>query len=271
MSDVRLTALNPDDSSPVPVACDAAGKLLLQDVPTFDGNLDGNLNVTGSGAFAGNVTVGAFAGDGSSAGIIASAGSGFYVSNTGSSGSLGNADTAIRLYSPSGLNYVLATDGTQYIGGDLASSLANAKIFLSTNGAATFASDVTVTDGSLSVTRDDDVNWAGTFKCNGTRAFGVNINTPNSTSSGSVALKVKNQDVDTVTIKPEGSAEFAAGNAGFTSDGHLWCTTQAGDTVVLNSVSGGTATWASYTPPTRADLIKEKIEDSGPSTKPILD
>ncbi len=51
MSDVRLTALNPDDSSPVPVACDAAGKLLLQDVPTFDGNLDGNLNVTGSGSF----------------------------------------------------------------------------------------------------------------------------------------------------------------------------------------------------------------------------
>tara|TARA_R100001443_G_scaffold105168_1_gene114093 strand:+ start:166 stop:1125 length:960 start_codon:yes stop_codon:yes gene_type:complete len=56
MSDVRLTALNPDDSSPVPVACDAAGKLLLEDVPAFDGNLDGNLNVTGFSTFGGTLT-----------------------------------------------------------------------------------------------------------------------------------------------------------------------------------------------------------------------
>tara|TARA_B100001769_G_C22043425_1_gene560779 strand:+ start:447 stop:1151 length:705 start_codon:yes stop_codon:yes gene_type:complete len=55
MSDVRLTALNPDDSSPVPVACDAAGKLLLEDVPAFDGNLDGDLTVTGTGEFGGGV------------------------------------------------------------------------------------------------------------------------------------------------------------------------------------------------------------------------
>ena len=53
MSDVRLTALNPDDSSPVPVACDAAGKLLLQDVPEFDGNLTGNLTVTGTATVEG--------------------------------------------------------------------------------------------------------------------------------------------------------------------------------------------------------------------------
>ena len=49
MSDVRLTATNPEDSSVVPVACNAKGELKLEEPidNSFDGNLDGDLSVTG--------------------------------------------------------------------------------------------------------------------------------------------------------------------------------------------------------------------------------
>lgn len=50
MSDVILYGLNPDDSKPYPIACDAGGRLRVEAFPDqhFDGNLDGNLNVTGT-------------------------------------------------------------------------------------------------------------------------------------------------------------------------------------------------------------------------------
>lgn len=51
MADVRLTATNPEDSSVVPVACNAKGELLLED-PQLD-----QINAT-SGHFTGNVTLG---------------------------------------------------------------------------------------------------------------------------------------------------------------------------------------------------------------------
>ena len=83
MADVRLTATNPEDSSVVPVACDAAGRLLLeepqviegppgppgeqgppgqdgqdgQDGDPFSGNFAGDVTFGGSADFAGAVTV----------------------------------------------------------------------------------------------------------------------------------------------------------------------------------------------------------------------
>jgi len=53
MSDVRLTATNPEDSSAVPVACNSKGELLLEEIPdqSFDGDLDGDLTVSGSATF----------------------------------------------------------------------------------------------------------------------------------------------------------------------------------------------------------------------------
>ena len=58
MTDVRLTATNPDDSSVVPVACNAKGELKLEDIPTFDGNLQGDLTVSGKAEFNSDVYVG---------------------------------------------------------------------------------------------------------------------------------------------------------------------------------------------------------------------
>ena len=54
MADVRLTATNPADSSVVPVACNEKGELKLEEIPdqSFDGNLQGDLTVSGIASFA---------------------------------------------------------------------------------------------------------------------------------------------------------------------------------------------------------------------------
>ena len=56
MADVRLTATNPEDSSVVPVACNEKGELKLEEIPSFN-NVDGDLTVSGSATFAGQVDV----------------------------------------------------------------------------------------------------------------------------------------------------------------------------------------------------------------------
>tara|TARA_B100000459_G_scaffold114377_1_gene67685 strand:- start:3178 stop:3786 length:609 start_codon:yes stop_codon:yes gene_type:complete len=47
MTDVRLTATNPDDASVVPVACNEKGELKLEEPIAFDGDLDGDLSISG--------------------------------------------------------------------------------------------------------------------------------------------------------------------------------------------------------------------------------
>ena len=60
MTDVRLTALNPEDSKVYPVACNSSGELLTTkdgDINLdVEGNLDvgGSITADGSGSFAGN-------------------------------------------------------------------------------------------------------------------------------------------------------------------------------------------------------------------------
>ena len=59
MFDVRLTATNPQDSSVVLVACNEKGELKLEEPiapPAFDGNLDGDLTVSGSAEFASDIS-----------------------------------------------------------------------------------------------------------------------------------------------------------------------------------------------------------------------
>ncbi len=100
MTDVRLTATNPEDSSVVPVACNDKGELKLEEAYPFDGTLDGDLTVTGSGEFERAVQVnGSVAGDscfitrlnnGSATSLITADGTAYFlgddieVSNTGS-------------------------------------------------------------------------------------------------------------------------------------------------------------------------------------------
>ena len=67
MTDVRLTALNPEDSQVYPVACNTSGELKVEKQATFDGNLDGDLTVNGTVSASnispsGNVYEGYFSG-----------------------------------------------------------------------------------------------------------------------------------------------------------------------------------------------------------------
>ena len=60
MTDVRLTAVNPEDSQVYPVACNDKGELLLDPGTSPSGDLDvpGNLTVSGSGTFSKQLLVG---------------------------------------------------------------------------------------------------------------------------------------------------------------------------------------------------------------------
>ena len=160
MTDVRLTATNPEDSSVVPVSCNARGELLLEEPiapPEFDGNLNGDLTVTGEATFA------------------------------------------------------------------------NGRTELKADGTAEFR-------GPVSSTRNSD-----TQSCfEGNRA-----DTPGTTSK----------------IRADGSVDFAGGAAGFTSSGHLFCTTLRGDLVVLENTSGGFGAWVEYERSTRVDQLAEKLEE----------
>ena len=56
----------------------------------------------------------------------------------------------------------------------------------------------------------------------------------------------------------EGYANFAHNKAGFTAEGHLWCTTRRGDTVMLDATSNGLASWVPYTPPSRLTELQDR-------------
>ena len=60
MTDVRLTALNPEDSKVYPVACNASGELLVDKGEPVGPDLDieGDLTVGGSAEFKGNIKLG---------------------------------------------------------------------------------------------------------------------------------------------------------------------------------------------------------------------
>lgn len=190
MADVRLTATNPEDSSVVPVACNEKGELKLEEIPdqSFDGNLQGDLTVSGSASFAGDVTV----------------------------------------------------------GGD--------KITLdATDGNADFA-------GVISNYRADNSGYISTNFVIAQRPDGggcIRVNNPDGTT--------------TAQITGNGSAKFAEGKAGFTAEGHLWCTTRRGDTVILDATSNGLGSWVPYTPPNRLTELQDKLAQLKPGPPTDID
>ena len=199
MSDVRLTATNPEDSSAVPVACNSKGELLLEEIPdqSFNGNLEGDLSVTGNAVFTGELDVGDY-----KSGIAGK--NGFQLRKTGELVQNSNGGDAYTLYSNS----------------------SNKTITFQSGGSATFSGDLFIQDSSyIRVRRSGD-----------------------NTSTA-------------ILLAPDGAAACASGKAGFTADGNLWCTTVRGDTVMLDATSNGLGAWVAYTPPTRKELLEEKITD----------
>ena len=267
MADVRLTATNPEDSSVVPVACDASGRLLLEELPAID-TIDGDLTVTGKATFAGgksiigndgsaqfaqgavdiyadgrveftqDVTFGGlanFAGRVSAPEFTTSDGVDIYFGSNYQQGSIGDARGAGILR----LTDIGSTQGEQIAlrisqGGVQPD---DCTIKLNYNGSATFGSTVK-SSGWLESIRTN-LSWY---------AFRAVHDLGNGSTREYARIGI------------DGSATFADGKAGFTAEGYLWCTTRRGDTVILDATSNGLASWAEYTPTTRIDDIRDRLD-----------
>lgn len=245
MADVRLTATNPADSSVVPVACNEKGELKLEEIPdqSFDGNLQGDLTVSGSASFAGMISGnGAVGYQGSEVRVI-----GDYASiNTATAGIHFTYDPAIR-------QSMITAGSDNSSAPSLAFSFpaggqdpkAHQDITFSSGGSATFSGYVTssrAAGGGIPAAVCALNSSAGAYPSAGT-TYGI---VAQETPGGGCFLGAN------------GAVIFAGNKAGFTSQGHLWCTTPRGDTVMLTATVGGSGMWEEYNPSTRRDQIKEQ-------------
>jgi len=240
MADVRLTATNPEDSSVVPVACDASGRLLLEEQgqgPQGEQGPQGPKGDDGdpfSGNFADDVT---FGGSASFADEIKVEGS-----NT-----------------PSGKWRGISKYGSLLIGttseavSDATVSIDSSSGLLKSDGSAQFAGEVSADGSAKFATRRIALNSNGS------------IDTYRSSGDANSDLQAWQSDIGGIKqvkarIKASGSAEFAGDKAGFTAEGYLWCTTVRGDTVMLDATSNGMGVWVEYSPTTRIDEIRDKLD-----------
>lgn len=231
MADVRLTATNPEDSSVVPVACDAAGRLLIEEPQVIEGppgppgeqgppGQDGQDGDPFSGNFAGDVTFGGSAAFRSTIDVY----------------DAGATNRAVRIQPRFGgflevINTSESADATVFqVIPDAPANAANIK--LKKNGSAEFAGQVLALDIVVRQSNDEYPVYRG-LAVDGT---------------------------NTSRINGDGSAKFAGGKAGFTPEGCLWCTTRRGDTVILDATSNGLASWVEYTPTTRLEEIRDKLD-----------
>ena len=180
MADVRLTATNPEDSSVVPVACDASGRLLLEEQGQGPPGPEGPPGPKGDDGKDGDPFSGNFAGD------------------------------------------------------------------VTFGGSAEFAGEIKVQG-----TNTPSGRWSGINK------YGSLLIGTTSEAVGDARVSIDSSN---------GSAEFAGGKAGFTAEGYLWCTTRRGDTVILDATSNGLASWVEYTPTTRIDDLRDRLDAIRPDT-----
>ena len=261
MADVRLTATNPDDSSVVPVACDASGRLLLEEPqvvvgppgpegppgPKGDDGKDGD---PFSGNFADDVTFGSavFAGD---VGI--------------------GTSTATEL--------LTVARGTDRVGADVQGTVST--LFIGNSNPDTSCSSISFDrgDGTLrfnngvtgaitecfSIDSAGLAEFAGSVSLKGTSSH-LYIDRDVAASDFANLIQAKTQGVEKFVINSDGTATFATNKAGFTKEGYLWCTTRRGDTVMLDFTSNGTGAWVEYTPTSRIDEIRDKLDTNRPDT-----
>ena len=207
MADVRLTATNPEDSSVVPVACDAAGRLLLEEPQVIEGP-PGPPGEQGPPGQDGDPFSGNFAGDANFAGDV----------NFGGSASFANTVDVGDVQIDYRGTVLIAADDTRstYFG--------------------CFKNSVSGGNEVARINRDGNIYLGPT----GAGELPSRANITLSAQDGSVA--------------------FAGNKAGFTAEGYLWCTTRRGDTVILDATSNGLASWVEYTPTTRLEEIRDKLD-----------
>ena len=267
MADVRLTATNPEDSSVVPVACDAAGRLLLEEPQVIEGppGPRGEQGPPGQNGQDGDPFSGNFSGDVTFGGSASFAGGDFLI----------NEDGSAEVTSYLEVNRTVPTIDTSRV-----FFIGNA------NGSEKFRVNV---DGSAGLAGNVDVG--GDVKIGGTLPSAPNIslgadgmiaanraafdNTQNPTAPivsfyaggnyvadiSSLGLRIGGTAPSpTILVNANGSASFASNKAGFTAEGYLWCTTTRGDTVMLDFTTNGMAQWIPYTPTTRLEEIRDKLD-----------
>lgn len=247
MADVRLTATNPQDSSVVPVACNEKGELKLEepiqgppgqtgeqgppgpkgedgaDGDPFTGNFADDVTFGGSASFAGGIELAAN-------GSASFGGSTLALNGSRTIEILSGGSAGIRI---SNLN-TTGADGAWINFWDLSrDSNAGQCSFGAVRNDFSF---VNSPDGAAQVSRETArLTNAGKFLIGGTLPASPNI-----------------------ALNANGSVTFAGGKSGFTAEGYLWCTTERGDTVMLEATVGGAGMWKAYTPPREA--IKDKLE-----------
>jgi hypothetical protein len=212
MTDVRLTALNPEDSTVVPVACNSSGELLVDkgEPEGPDLNVEGDLSVGGSITAAGNLNVGGYLASLNTASGVKVFDSGkIYLQNDGT----GPIDyTPFRIYYGSALKAQFTNQGD-----------------LTTEGSAVFASDVSMKGSQIK---------CGTYDTRSTSGIGINVFSGSKAatlyvkgegaSNTSEAIVVQNgndpdNDVN-VSVKYDGSAVF---NGSIDSGSFIACNRQA--------------------------------------------
>ena len=259
MADVRLTATNPEDSSVVPVACNAKGELKLEEIPdqSFDGNLNGDLTVTGSGSFAdGDFRIDAPDGDtGSTSGSeLTVFRKNLDIDNT-------NVDKGHQIITKldtydnekfySFYSFVRNHVNTDYI-----------KAYIAADGSAFFAGNVTSqtleVEGQSNLRRID-VETSDVIISANKEGFPRSylVMGDGTTQIGGFLESVPVNNQPNIELESDGSATFAGGRAGFTAQGYLWCTTRRGDRVILDATSNGMGLWEAYTPSSRREEIKD--------------
>jgi hypothetical protein len=273
MADVRLTATNPEDSSVVPVACDASGRLLLEeqgqgpqgeqgpqgpkgdDGDPFSGNFADDVTFEGSATFAANVEARNFEGKrpGTNLDVFAGYAGSTLTSQINADGSatfagdatVGSAtggDRGVKIYKDGGVNiYNSSTSPESAL--QIIDKDSNTPVTIKTNGSATFAG------GDLTIANDGTLGLSTSFGGSGLIQLSDKITLNGAT--GSAVFQGETAG---------GSANFAGNKAGFTAEGYLWCTTVRGDTVMLDATSNGMGVWVDYTPRTRIDEIRDRLD-----------
>ena len=253
MADVRLTATNPEDSTVVPVACNAKGELKLEEIPdqSFDGTLNGDLTVYGKSKLWGNLEVTNPDDINAGHGIIAD-------------GTLVSVKDAGNIYLQTYHNVFTANEGSSqyyilYAGtAPKDGSAGYSPAFIDQLGGCQFA------NYKFQILSNGEVFIGG--NAYGGIATGVRLHPTGTvsvcggTDNAQLVFATFEEDIADpfIAMRSNGKASFARNNAGFTAEGYLWCKTRRGDTVILDSTSNGLGVWESYDPPS----VRQEIKDS---------
>lgn len=248
MTDVRLTALNPEDSLAYPVACNSSGELLVEKsgsseyVRVIGDNMTGDLTfdtdkivlgVDGNVTFAGELTV----------------------NNTVSTYRATDTATSALFKINSDVGGINQRQIDFRANGDAFFSGSGTFNGNATFGGTTFAG---TTDGGVTST----TSFASRFYNN---SLFPTLYVKNS-GNGGLWQGVNSSGTQTSFIASDGSSSFANGKAGFTAEGYLFCTTRSGEKVILDSTSDGVGQWVAYS--TFRDQIEDVIEE-GPDRDQI--